>query len=195
MNQIAIGTSSANGRVYGYGLRWIMLPVCASLVVALAARIAFPLPFTPVPFTLQPLAVLGVGLALGPWEGALALALYLIEGALGAPVFSPTGPGGTMQLFGPTGGFLLAYPAVAFLSGGLTTRWQIHLPHFTAALLACTVATVLLFTFGALWLGHEAHLGWHRVLLAAVLPFLPGEAIKIFAAAGAYRALTSSPQP
>lgn len=167
----------------------IVRGLCATLAVAVAAHVSFPLPFTPVPFTLQPLAVLGVGLALGPVDGALAMLAYLAEGAAGLPVFSPTGPGGLLQLFGPTGGFLMAYPAVAFVCGGLTRALDRRLSAFSAAALACTMATVLLFISGALWLAHETHLTAENVWFAAVLPFLPGEAIKILAAAGSYRAL------
>lgn len=191
MNLNAIA-SSTETRERKLNIRSLLVPVCASLVVAAAARVAFPLPFTPVPFTLQPLAVLGVGLALGPWQGASAMLLYLAEGALGLPVFSPTGPGGLAQILGPTGGFLLAYPAVAFVSGLFTQgRYPVAAP-FWKALIACTLATALLFLFGATWLSVEAHMTLRQTLFAAVLPFLPGESIKILAAAGAYRALKSS---
>ncbi len=172
--------------------RRVLQGLCATIVVAIAAHIAFPLPFTPVPFTLQPLAVLGVGLALGPVDGCLAMLAYLAEGAAGLPVFSPTGIGGVAQLFGATGGFLMAYPLVAFLSGGLTRRLQVRLSSFTAALSGCTLAVVLLFVCGASWLARVAHLTPKQVFVAAVLPFLPGEAIKIIAAAGTYRALKPS---
>ena len=91
----------------------VVVGVAATVVVAAAAHVAIPLPFTPVPLTLQPLAVLGVGLALGPVDGFLAMLAYLAEGAMGLPVFSPTGLGGVAQLLGPTGGFLMAYPLVA----------------------------------------------------------------------------------
>ncbi len=193
-------TSPATPRVAGAvdhglaesGLRWFVAPVCASVAVAVAAHIAFPLPFTPVPFTLQPLAVLGVALALRPWQAAVALCLYLLEGALGVPVFSPTGVGGVAQLLGPTGGFLLAYPAVAWLCSTLTDQLVGRLSRFAAALLGCTVSMLLLFAAGSFWLGVEAHLTVHQTIFAAVLPFLPGEAVKVFAAAGAYRALSPS---
>ena len=89
----------------------------ASLVVALCARVTIPLPFTPVPLTLQNFGVLLVGLLLGSRRGFAALALYLVEGASGLPVFNPTGPGGIAQIIGPTGGFLMAYPLVAFVAG------------------------------------------------------------------------------
>lgn len=188
-SHVAQRTSIADGTWSKAGLRWFVVPTCASLVVALAAHIAFPLPFTPVPFTLQPLAVLGVALALGPGQAATALCLYLIEGAAGAPVFSPTGAGGVVQLFGPTGGFLLAYPAVAFLCSALTRAVVGKVSRFSAALLGCIAGILVLFIAGSAWLGMEAHLTMRQVFFAAVLPFLPGEAVKILAAAGTFRAL------
>lgn len=176
-------------------MRWIVLPLCASFAVAVAAHVAFPLPFTPVPFTLQPLAVLGIALAMAPLEAALAMCLYLLEGASGAPVFSPTGPGGLMQLLGVTGGFLLAYPAVAFVCSGITRTLARTMSRFKAALSGCTMATLLLFIAGSAWLSMVAHLSVRHVLLIAVLPFLPGEAVKILAAAGTFRALGPSTSP
>src|ERR1022692_680524 len=108
--------SSQHDRVLE-GARQIAIVVSASLFVALCAHIAIPLPGTPVPLTVQNFGVLLVGLLLGSRRGFVALALYLAEGAMGMPVFSPMGPGGIAQLLGPTGGFLLAYPLVAWLAG------------------------------------------------------------------------------
>src|SRR5437868_10895050 len=102
------------------GLEWalqIAVVAGASLFVALCARLTLPLPFTPVPLTLQNFGVLLVGLMLGSRRGFAVLALYLAEGAAGLPVFNPTGPGGIAQLLGPTGGFLMVYPLVAGLAG------------------------------------------------------------------------------
>src|SRR5579875_1005379 len=182
--------SSRQGALTAGLPRRIAFGLAATLVVAVAAHIAFPLPFTPVPLTLQPLAVLGVGLALGPVDGFFAMLAYLAEGAAGLPVFSPyPGLGGLAQLFGPTGGFLLAYPAVAFVAGGLRRHVQGHLGSFSAALVGCSTATLLLFMAGACWLAHFAHFSAHAVWIAAVAPFLPGEAIKVVAASGVYRAL------
>src|SRR3977135_3824478 len=98
------------------------LVVGASLFVALCARVTLPLPFTPVPLTLQNFGVLLVGLTLGSRRGFAALALYLVEGAVGMPVFNPAGLGGVAQLLGPTGGFLMAYPLVAFVAGWIYER-------------------------------------------------------------------------
>src|SRR6516164_7552101 len=95
----------------------IVLVVGASLFVALCARLTLPLPFTPVPLTLQNFGVLLVGVTLGRKRAFAALTLYLLEGIAGLPVFNPAGVGGIAQLFGPTGGFLLAYPFVAAMAG------------------------------------------------------------------------------
>ena len=160
----------------------------ATFLVAAAAHLAFPLPFTPVPFTLQPLAVLLVGLLLGPVDGGLAMLAYLAEGCAGLPVFSPTGPGGVMQLLGPTGGYLLAYPVVAFVAGLGVRRASSRIPAYPAALSAGCVAVALLFIAGAGWLAHVTGLRGHALWIAAVLPFLPGEIAKVFIAAGVYRA-------
>ena len=100
-----------------YWAQQAALVVGASLFVALCARLTVPLPFTPIPLTLQNFGVLLVGFMLGSRRGFAALAVYLAEGLAGMPVFNPTGPGGLAQLLGPTGGYLLAYPFVAALAG------------------------------------------------------------------------------
>ena len=86
-------------------------------LVAAAAQLSVPLPGTPVPLTLQPLAVLVVGGLLGAPLGAASLLLYLALGAAGLPVFTPFGVPGLGRLLGPTGGYLLAYPLAAFAVG------------------------------------------------------------------------------
>lgn len=172
----------------------ILIGLAATAVVAASAHVAIPLPFTPVPLTLQPLAVLGVGLALGPVAGFLTMLAYLAEGAIGLPVFSPTGLGGLAQLFGPTGGYLMAYPLVAAIAGGLSRALTTRTPRFIAAFVAGSLATALLFASGASWLMHIAHLSLHATWIAAIAPFLPGELIKIVIAAGIYRALARAPR-
>lgn len=168
----------------------LTLGLAATVVIALAAHIAFPLPITPVPFTLQPLAVLGVGLAFGPVGGFLTLLAYLAEGASGLPVFSPAGPGGMAQLFfGPTSGYLLAYPLVAAIAGGLSRLLERRLSLFMSAAIGCAVAVTVLFLTGAGWFMALTHLPLRAVWIASVAPFLPGEAVKILAAAGIYSTL------
>lgn len=167
----------------------LTLGLAATVVIALAAHIAFPLPFTPVPFTLQPLAVLGVGLAFGPVGGFLTLLAYLAEGACGLPVFAP-GVGGIAQLFfGPTSGYLLAYPLVAAIAGGLTRLAGQRLSLFISAAIGCGAAVAVLFLAGAGWFMAFTHLPIRAAWIATIAPFLPGEAIKVLAAAGIYSAL------
>lgn len=160
--------------------RQVALVVGASLFVALCARVTIPLmPLTPVPLTVQNLGVLLVGLLLGSRRGFAALALYLMEGAVGLPVFSPTGPGGVAQLFGLTGGFLIAYPFVAFLAGFIFERGA---KSFARAAVAGFLAEILLFAGGLTWL----YVFTHSLAKAAYLGlyfFIAAEVIKIMLAA------------
>jgi biotin transport system substrate-specific component len=128
--------------------------ISASLFVALCARITVPLPFTPVPLTLQNFGVLLVGLSLGSCRGFAALALYLAAGLAGLPVFNPTGPGGLAQMLGATGGFLLAYPLVAGMAGWIMERGK---PTFARAASAGLLAEILLFVVGLSWLAVLTH--------------------------------------
>jgi len=167
----------------------IVLAFAATVFVALCSRISVPLPFTPVPLTLQNFAVLLVGLALGPVAGFTAMVLYLVEGAVGMPVFNPHGPGGILQLFGPTGGFLLSYPFAAAAAGWTARSLRMGSQYIRAAI-ACTVATIVIFALGAVWFSQFLHLGASAVWRMAAAPFLPGEIVKIAAAAGIYNSIS-----
>ena len=90
--------------------------------VAAASQIAIPLPWTPVPITLQPMLVILAGMLLGPVAGAASMLLYLAAGAAGLPVFTPIGAPGIARFFGPTGGYLIAYPVAAFIAGMFAAR-------------------------------------------------------------------------
>lgn len=167
----------------------IFLAVSATAFVALCAHVSLPLYFTPVPLTLQTLAVILVGLTLGPSLGCSAMLLYLAEGAMGMPVFSPHGPGGIAQLLGPSAGFLLSFPLAAAAAGSLVRTVGLGGSRFFAALLAGSAATVLLFAMGAGWMAHLLQLNPSAAWRLAVAPFLPGEFLKVSAAAGAYTLL------
>lgn len=183
------GLAQSNSRPMVSSLpRRIALIVAATAFVAICAHISVPLPFTPVPLTLQNFAVLLVGLALGPGAGLAAMVLYLIDGAIGMPVFNPNGLGGLLQLFGPTGGFLLSYPFVAAVCG-----WSVRSLGFRSLYLraatACVFATIVTFAFGATWFAQSLHLGFSTVWQMAVAPFLPGEIVKVVAAAGIFSSI------
>jgi len=162
----------------------VSLVVGASLLVALSARVTLPLPMTPVPLTLQNFAVLLVGLLLGSRRGAAALALYVAEGAMGLPVFNPTGPGGLAQLLGPTGGYLIAYPLAAWTAGAIAGPRCVK---FARNLVAALSADVIVFAGGISWLflltGSLA-----QAMAAGLFFFVFAEVIKVmFAAAIATR--------
>ncbi len=160
--------------------RQIALVVGASLFVALCAHITIPLPFTPVPLTVQNFGVLLVGLMLGSRRGLAALALYLAEGAMGMPVFNPTGAGGIAQLLGPTGGFLLAYPLVAWVAGYVME----HGPrNFVRAAVGGFLGEIVLFTGGLTWLGFLTHSAV-QAFRWGLYWFLFAEVIKVMMAAG-----------
>lgn len=154
-----------------------------SLLVALCAHVSIPLWFTPVPLTLQTFAVLFLGLVLSPGVAASALGLYLIEGMAGLPVFSPVGAAGFLHVFGPTGGYLLAYPAAAALAGVL--RRRLGNGGFAASLGAAGIASLLILGAGAAWLSIVTHQSATTVFTLAVAPFLPGDILKVIAAASA----------
>ena len=167
----------------------ITLVVAASVLVAACAHVTLPLPFTPVPLTLQTFAVILICMFLGPIAGFSAMILYLAEGAMGMPVFSPQGPGGIAQLLGPTAGYLFSYPLAAAAAGWTVRALPKITSRFTRAVLAGVAANIIFFALGAAWLAQLLHLSGPAVWTLAVAPFLLGEVIKITAAAGLYSAL------
>lgn len=150
-----------------------------SLLTALAARLTIPLPFTPVPITGQTFAVLLVGAALGSRRGALSMALYVLEGALGLPVFAG-GTAGLGRLLGPTGGYLVGFIAAAFVTGWLAERGWDRRPLTTA--LAMLAGNLVIYLFGLPWLAAflgGRFLGPKGALALGLLPFIPGDLVKL----------------
>lgn len=142
----------------------------AVVLTALAARVAVPVPGSPVPFTLQPMAVLIAGVALGPRLGATSMAAYLAAGAAGLPVF--VAGGGLAYLLGPTGGYLLAYPAAAAVVGW--AAWERSGLGWRALGLAAGV--LLIHAGGVSWLA--ALSGMEEAVAQGSLPFLLLDAVK-----------------
>lgn len=167
----------------------LVLAVCASAFVAVCAHITVPLPFTPVPLTFSDFAVLLVGLALGPVTGFMALAMYLLEGASGMPVFNPHGLGGVAQLFGATGGYLIAYPFAAAIAGAVSRALSRITPRFLAGLTASVLASTALMVTGTIWLGFVGHLSATAAFTLGAAPFIPGQIVKVSAAAGIFASL------
>jgi biotin transport system substrate-specific component len=166
------------------------IKVAAVLLVtaltALAAQISVPLPFTPVPFTLQPMVVLLGGAALGPRLGMASQVLYLALGIAGFPVFAASAvlPQGPLRFLGPTGGYLMSYPFAAFVAGALAERGFDR--RYITSVIAMAAGLAVVFTFGVLWLAWFAQpvqAGLASALRTGLYPFLPADIIKICIAA------------
>jgi len=159
-------------------LRDVVFIVGASIVTALAARIAVPVPWSPVPLTGQTFAVLLSGAALGARRALLAQALYLVEGATGLPVFAG-GMAGPLVFAGPTAGYLLSFPLAAAVTGLLAERgWD---RRFGTMLAAMLLGSAVILLSGLAVLSFVVPV--ERLLLAGLLPFLPGDVLKAVAAA------------
>jgi len=159
----------------------LLVVLGASILIALSAQIAVPIPFSPVPMTLQPFAILLAGAALGARRGGAAALLYLFEGAAGLPVFAQGKAGILWVVSGPTAGFLLAFPVVAFLVGWLSERGWMRTA--TGTIGAMTLGLATLHLFGWSWLAAMMQLGPARAFAVGTLPFLAGDAVKIVIAA------------
>jgi biotin transport system substrate-specific component len=163
-------------------------------LTAAAAQISIPLPFTPVPFTLQPMVVLLGGAVLGSRLGIASQGLYLLAGIAGLPVFaaSPLLPQGALRLLGPTGGYLMSYPLAAFITGALAERGFDR--RYIISVLAMTAGLIVIFTCGVLWLAffaRPAARGLSVALQTGLYPFVLGDVIKLFVAAAIMPAVWS----
>jgi len=170
---LARPTGRAQARLYdGF------MVLAGSLLVSLGAQLEVRLPFTPVPMTGQPFAVFLVGALLGSKRGAAAIVAYLLEGAMGLPVFAG-GAAGVAKLLGPTGGYLLGFVPAAFVTGFLAERgWD---RRFLTTWAAMALGSVTLFACGLPWLAQFT--GWSNVLAAGFWPFVPGDIAKQILAA------------
>ena len=160
--------------------------VLMAALTAAAAQISVPLPFTPVPFTLQPMVVLLGGAALGARLGMASQVLYLAAGIAGLPVFaaSPVLPQGALRLLGPTGGYLMSYPFAAFVAGSLAERGFDR--RYVTSVIAMAAGLVVVFACGVAWLAffaRPAAVGISAALRTGLYPFLPADVVKLFVAA------------
>jgi biotin transport system substrate-specific component len=157
-----------------------------TVLTAIAAQVSIPLPFTPVPFTFQPMVVLVGAAALGARLGMMSQILYLALGIAGLPMFaaSPSLPQGAARLLGPTGGYLMAYPFAAFAAGWLAER-GFDRRYFTAVVaMACGLAVV--FAGGLSWLALYVQpvAGFGGAIRIGFAPFIVADLVKLLVAAG-----------
>ena len=159
--------------------RSVGLVIVFSLFIAACAQ--FSIHIGPVPITGQSFAVLLTGALLGPRLGAAAVIAYLIEGAVGLPFFAPGGAPGILRFFGPTGGYLVAFPAAAFVTGAFAEHgWDKRYPTAVAAM---AIGSAIIFLAGWAWYSVLTNTPPVAAFKLAVLPFLPGDVIKIALAA------------
>ncbi len=155
-----------------------LLVLGGALFTALLAQVSIPLPFTPVPVTLQTFAVLTTGAALGSRKGALALLVYTLAGMAGAPVFAG-GSGGAATMFGPLGGYLIGFVVAAYLVGLLAERgWD----RDGKVILAMILGEVVMYAIAVPWLG--LYLGMAKAVTLGFVPFVIGDALKLLVASG-----------
>ena len=162
-----------------------------TVLTAAAAQVSFSIPFTPIPFTLQPMVVLMAGLALGPRLGMASQMLYLLAGIAGLPVFaaSLTLPPGMARLLGPSGGYLLSYPFAAFVTGWLAAKGFDR--RYWTSVVAMLAGLTVVYAIGVLWLGlltsslgTGAAIGLRAAFVAGVVPFIAADVLKVLFAAG-----------
>jgi biotin transport system substrate-specific component len=163
----ALALRSALLKVWGLALFVVL--------TAAAARAKITLPLTPVPITLQPMAVLLAGVVLGPRLGGLSQLVYVLAGLCGLQVFAGAPGAGPAVLAGPTGGYLMSYPAAAFLAGRLAIGSN-SLPKTAAAMLA---GLLIIYACGAVWLAFILKVGLARALQVGVYPFVVPDLLKI----------------
>jgi biotin transport system substrate-specific component len=166
--------------------------VLLTVLTAAAAQVSVQLPFTPVPFTLQPMVVLLGGAALGSRLGMSSQILYLLAGIAGLPVFAASSilPQGPLRLLGPTGGYLMAYPFAAFITGWLAERGFDR--RYLSSVAAMAAGLAVIFTGGVLWLAFfasPAPAGLRGAMSTGVIPFIPADLLKLFVAAAVLPAI------
>ncbi len=155
-----------------------VLVLGGALFTALLAQVSIPLPFTPVPVTLQTFAVLTTGATLGARKGALSLLVYALVGMAGAPVFAG-GTAGASTVLGPLGGYLIGFVVAAYLVGLLAERgWD----RDGKVLLAMVIGEVAMYAIAVPWLG--LYLGMAKAVTLGFLPFVIGDTLKLLVASG-----------
>jgi len=147
------------------------------LFTALGAYVYIPLRITPVPITLQTFFVLSSGAILGRRLGSLSQVLYFALGATGLPLFL-SGSWGISHIFGPTGGYLLGFVAASYIIGGILNRRD----STTAIVIALIIGELVILIFGAAWLWAGLHFSLKQAFYLGVLPFIPGDTLKLIAA-------------
>lgn len=144
-------------------------------VTCILGPLSLAIPISPVPISLTNLAVYFTVYVLDRKRGTISYLLYLLIGLVGVPVFSAF-TGGPGKLFGPTGGYLIGFIFMAYICGFFVDKWPSKLyMHFIGMVLG----TAVCYLFGTVWLAYQAGMGFYAALGAGVIPFIPGDLVKI----------------
>ena len=135
----------------------------------------FSLPIGPVPISLTNLVIYFSLYVIGTWKGTASYVIYLLIGLVGLPVFSGF-TGGPGKLFGPTGGYLIGFIPLAIISGIFIEKFY---SKWYMCLVGMILGTAVCYIFGTAWLAYEAHMDFKAALWAGVIPFIPGDLIKM----------------
>ncbi len=157
----------------------VTLVVGLTLFTALCAQVSVPLPFTPVPLTLQTFAVLAGAAALGAERSVIAQVLYVVLAVAGAPVLAG-GATGMKSITGPTGGYIIGFVAASYVVGRIAERWATR--KVVTTVVAYVAGTAVVYALGVSWLSYATHMSVRDAVVAGMIPFLVGDALKALAA-------------
>lgn len=144
-------------------------------VICILAPFSLNIPISPVPISLGTLAIYFVISVLGMKQGTISVVIYILLGLVGVPVFSNF-TGGAGKLFGPTGGYIVGYLFMALICGFFIDKWS---KNILMSVLGMILGTAVCYLFGTVWLAYQASMSFSAALAAAVLPFIPGDLIKL----------------
>ncbi len=158
-----------------FSVKQLALIGLMAAVICVLGPLALNIPISPVPISLGTLAIYFVISVLGMKSGTISVVIYILLGLAGVPVFTNF-TGGPDKLFGPTGGYIIGYIFLALICGFFVDRFGKKLPLYFAGML---LGTLVLYIFGTLWLGYQMDLTFTQALMAGVIPYIPGDLIKL----------------
>lgn len=161
-----------------FSVKQLALVGLMTAVICVLGPWALNIPVSPVAISLGTLAIYFVISVLGMKLGTISVVIYILLGLAGVPVFTNF-TGGPAKLFGPTGGYIIGYIFLALICGFFVDKFGKKLPVYFAGMI---LGTVVLYIFGTVWLGYQMNLTFPQALMAGVVPYIPGDLIKLIVA-------------
>lgn len=161
-----------------FSVKQLALIGLMAAVICILGPLALYIPISPVPISLGMLGIYFVTSVLGMKQGTISVLIYILLGLIGMPVFTGF-TGGPAKLFGPTGGYIIGYIFMALICGFFVDKFEKNLPLY---FLGMILGTVVCYLFGTVWLGCLLHMTFAEALAAGVLPYIPGDLVKLIIA-------------